>query len=138
MQSPRREKCQPAPTKLTLARHVASALVDRARYFPPRLLGAAAGLEGAPIAIALAGDVKHRGAIVHQRSGRGEDLAAGTAVDVTCVVIGEVLAREGPVCASRLVEHCNVRFDPMLVEQPAEHLGRAIAAVAEEPAGIRS
>src|SRR5262245_4754977 len=90
----------------------------------------------ASIAIALAGDVKHRGTVVYQRSSRGEGHAAGTAVDVTCMVLGEVLAREGPVCASRLVEHYNVRFDPMLVEQPAEHLGRAIAAVTEEPARI--
>ena len=88
------------------------------------------------IAIALAGDVKHRGAIVHQCSGRGEDLAVGTTVDVTCMVIGEVVAREGPIRAGRLVEHCNVRLNPTLVDQPAEHLGRAIPAVAEEPARI--
>jgi hypothetical protein len=29
------------------------------------------------------------------------------------LVIGEVLAREGPVCASRLVEDCNVWLDPV-------------------------
>jgi hypothetical protein len=93
-------------------------------------------LEGALIAIALAGDVKHRGTVVHQRSGRCEDLAAGTAIDVTCVITGEVLARQGPVYAGRLVEHCNVWLDPVLIEQPAEHLGRAIPAVAEESARI--
>jgi hypothetical protein len=30
-----------------------------------------------------------------------------------------------------------VRLDPILLEQPAEHLGRAIGAVAEKPVGIR-
>jgi hypothetical protein len=107
-----------------------------AQYFPRCLLGTAPGLEGALIAIALAGDVKHRGTVVHQRSGRSEDLAAGTAIEVTCVVIGEVLARQGPDCVGPLVEHFNVWLDPVLTEQPAEHLGRATPAVAEEPARI--
>jgi hypothetical protein len=98
--------------------------------------GATPGLQRASITIAHAGDVKHRGTIVHQRAGRGEDLAVGTAVDVTCVVIGEVVAREDPVCAGRLVEHCNVWLDAVLIDQPAEHLGRAIATVTEKPARI--
>lgn len=76
------------------------------------------------------------GTIVHQRSGRGEDLASGTVVDVAGVIISEVLAREDPICARRLVEHRNVRLDPVLVNQPAKHLGRAIAAVADESARI--
>ena len=52
------------------------------------------------------------------------------------MVIGEVVAREDPVCAGRLIEDCNVRLDAVLIDQPGEHLGRAIAAVTEEPAWI--
>ena len=124
------------PRPCDLACHIASPLIDRARHLPRCLLGAASGFEGASIAIALAGDVKHRCAIVHQRSSRCEDLAAGTAADVTCVVIDEVLARECPVRAGRLVEHRNVWLDPVLVRQSAEHFGRAIPAVAEGPSRI--
>src|SRR5215468_2730984 len=126
----------PFPRSRDLASHVASAFVDRARYSPRCLLGATARLQCASIAIALAGQVKHGSTIVHQCSGRGEYLAAGTAVHVTYVVIGEVLAREDPVRAGRLIEDGNVRLDAVLVNQPAEHLGRTIAAVAEEPAWI--
>jgi hypothetical protein len=95
------------------------------------LLRATPGLEGAPTAIAPAGDVRHRGPIVHQRAGRGDDLAAGTVVDVTCMAIGEVVAREGRVGAGRLAEHCNVRLYPLLVDQLAERFGRAVTAIAE-------
>ena len=35
-------------------------------------------------------------------------------------VVGLIGSSRPPECASRLVEHCNVRFDPMLVEQPTE------------------
>jgi hypothetical protein len=45
------------------------------------------------------------------------------------LVIGEVLAREDPVGAGRLVEDGHVRLDPVLIEQPPEHLSRAIGAV---------
>ena len=50
--------------------------------------------------------------------------------------IGELLTREGAVVAGRLVEHAHVRRDAMLINQPAEHLGGAVGAVAENAAGI--
>ncbi len=84
----------------------------------------------------LAGEVKHGGAIIHQRSSRGKNFTAGTTVEVPGMVIGEVIAREDPVCAGGLVEDCNVRLDAVLIDQPGKHLGRAVAAVTEEPVRI--
>ena len=52
------------------------------------------------------------------------------------MVIGEVVARECAVLARRFVEHSHMRFDALLINQPAEHLGRAIGAVAHKPGGI--
>lgn len=53
----------------------------------------------------------------------------GATIDVPDVIIGEVVAREDPVCTGRLVEDWNVRFDAVLIDEPGKHLGRAIAAV---------
>jgi hypothetical protein len=64
-------------------------------------------------------------------------LPPGAAIDVPGMVVGEGLAREGPVGAGRLVEDGHVRLDPVLVDQPAEHLSGAIGAVAEKPAWIK-
>src|SRR4029450_1113994 len=73
---------------------------------------------------------------VPQRAGRGERLAAGAGVDIALMVISELLAREGAVVAGGLIEHGHMRRDAMLISQPAEHLGRAVGAVAEKAAGI--
>ena len=69
------------------------------------------------------GQVKHFGTIIHQRSGRGKNFAIGATIDVSGMVIGEVVAREDPDCAGRLVEHCNVGLYAVLIEPSGEHLG---------------
>ena len=74
--------------------------------------------------------------LVHQRASRGERLAARAGVDIALMVISERLAREGAVVVGRLVEHAHMRRDAMLINQPAEHLGRAVSAVADKAAGI--
>lgn len=56
------------------------------------------------------------GAIIHPRFGRCKNFAAGATIEVPGMVIGEVVAREYPVCAGRLVEHCNVRLDTVLID----------------------
>src|SRR5690348_11821173 len=80
-----------------LAGHVASALIDRARHPPRRLRGATPGLQCAAITIALTGEVKYGGPIIHQRSGRSKNFATGATIDVPGMVVGEVVAREDPV-----------------------------------------
>jgi len=54
---------------------------------------------------------------------------------ITGMVVGEVVARESAI---RFVEHRHMRFDAMLMDQPAEHLGRAIGTVAHEPGRIET
>jgi hypothetical protein len=54
------------------------------------------------------------------------------------MIVGEIVAREGPVLTCRLVEHGHMRLDPVLIDQPAEHLGRAIGAIAHEPSGVET
>src|SRR5215510_10834176 len=71
-------------------------------------------------------------AVVHQRTGRGQWLTTRAEVNIALMVVSEVLTREGAVRASRLVEHSDVRLNPMLVDKPAEHLGRAIGAIAKQ------
>ena len=66
---------------------------------------------------------------------RVRTLAAGAAVDVARVVVGEVAAGEGPVLARGLVDHRDVRLDALLVHQPVQHLGRAVGRVGGEPFG---
>ena len=48
------------------------------------------------------------------------------------MIVGEVVAGEGAVLACRFVEHRDMRLDAVLIDQPAEHLGRAISTVAHE------
>jgi signal transduction histidine kinase len=67
-----------------------------------------------------------RRAIIHQRPFARQHLACRAEVHVAFTVIGEVLAFEGSVATCRLVEHRDVRLDPALMNEPAEHLGRSI------------
>jgi hypothetical protein len=121
-----------------LARHVAGAFVDRARHLPSRRVRAAPGFESASRAFVLKCAVQHRRSVIHARPGRGQRRTAGTVVDVVLVIVGEVVAREGAVLARRFVEHGYMRLNAVLVDQPAEHLGRAVGAIAHEPGGIEA
>jgi hypothetical protein len=47
-------------------------------------------------------------------------------VDVAILVVVEVSAGEGPVLAPGLVEHRDMRFASLFIDQPGEHLGRAV------------
>ena len=49
------------------------------------------------------------------------------------MVVGEVGSLEGAVAALGLVEDRDVRLDPALMNQPGEHLGRAVGAVGGQP-----
>src|ERR1044072_5189880 len=53
------------------------------------------------------------------------------------MVVSEILARESAIHSSRLVEHGDVRVNPVLVDKPAEHLGRAIAAIAKQATWVQ-
>ena len=48
------------------------------------------------------------------------------------MVVGEVLAREGAIPALGFVEDRDMRFDPLLMDQPIQHLGRAVCSVADQ------
>ena len=66
-----------------------------------------------------------------------EDLSGGAAIGIAGVVVDEILTRESAVNALRFVEHRDVRFDPAVMDQPVQHLGRAIGAVPNQPSGIQ-
>src|ERR1044071_5481912 len=51
------------------------------------------------------------------------------------MVVSEVLARESAIRSS--VEHGDVRLNAVLVDKPAEHLGRAIAAIAKQATWVQ-
>src|SRR5438046_2068192 len=52
-----------------------------------------------------------------------EFLPGRADIAVALGVIGKVLAREGAVGMLGFVEHWDVRLDPLLIDQPVQHLG---------------
>src|SRR5204862_874599 len=65
-----------------------------------------------------------------------EFLPGRADIAVALVVIGKVLAREGAVGMLGFVEHGDVRLDPLLIDQPVQHLGRSLGGVADEALGV--
>src|SRR5712692_4591094 len=113
--------------------------MDRAQKLAGPGVGAAPGLDWADVAVKLARPVAEQ--VVFRHTGPRprepstivpQGLAGRAAVGVVLVVVGEVLAREGAVGALRLVEHLDVRLDGALVDQPVQHLGRAVAGVSNQ------
>ena len=100
-------------------RHVAGLLIDAARDLSRRLLRTASHLEGARIAVGLAGSVVKQ-VIVHDLAGRSQSVERRADVDVALLVEGEVLAREGAVLALGFVDDGNVRSDLLVVDEPVE------------------
>ena len=67
-----------------------------------------------------------------------ERLTCRADVDVGVAVVGEVGALEGPVAAARLVEDGDVRLDPALLDEPAQHRRGAVGAVGDQPLGVEA
>jgi hypothetical protein len=63
-------------------------------------------------------------------------LPPETDINVALVVVGEAVPGEGPVGTLGFVEHRNVRFDALFVDQPVEHLSRTIAVSAARRSGV--
>ena len=61
-----------------------------------------------------------------------ELFAAGADIKVAFWIEGEVAAGEGSVRALCLVDQVHVRFDPALVHQSPDHLGRAVAPIRDQ------
>ena len=126
-----------------IAGHVAGALVDRAQDLAGWRVRAAVRLEGAGVAVELAGAIAHQAVLVDERARHPIDLLALTqllatraGVEVSSVVVGEVGPLEGAVAALGLVEDRDVRLDPTLMHEPREHLGRTIRTVGGQPLRI--
>src|SRR5215470_18354729 len=66
-----------------------------------------------------------------------EDLSGWAAIGVTGVVVDEIGSFKAAVAALGFVEHCDIRFDPLIMDEPVQHLSRAIGAVADEAFGIQ-
>src|SRR5437763_8849278 len=113
-----------------VARHIASALMDGARDLAGGCLRTALRFQGTRLAIQLAGAIAHHAVLIDKRARHSIDFLAlpeflpGRAdIAVALVVIGKVLAREGAVGMLGFVEHGDVRLDPLLIDQPVQHLG---------------
>ena len=93
--------------------------MNAARDLAGRFFGTASHFERARVAIKFAGPIQPL-IIIHDLAGRGEGFECWTDVDVTRLVEGEVLAREGTVVTLGLVDDRNVRCDLLLIDQPVE------------------
>ena len=116
-----------------VAGDVPGVFVDGTRHLPSRPVGAAVGLQRAGVAIDLGGAIPI--GVIRRRIGMiGAEgspillqfLAARTAIKVGGGIIGKVGSGEGPVRPARLVDDRDVGSDPLIVDQPFQHLGRAI------------
>src|SRR4029453_16694800 len=94
--------------------HVARTFVDRARDLAGRGVGAAARLQQTAVAIVFAGAIEQCRAV--QGALAGEHLAAGAEVDIALMVVGEVVAREGPIGSERICRTRTQGFDAVLVD----------------------
>src|SRR5262249_49874733 len=121
-----------------LARHVASAFIDRPRHPPRRRFGTTSALESACLAVVLARTIEDGCSVVHRRAGRGERLAARAGVDIALMVISELLAREGAVVADRLIEHAHMSRRPRRRARPDTLGPRGLRLAVEEPSRPRS
>src|SRR5258706_16215424 len=99
-------------------------------------------LQRTTLAIQLAGAIAHHPVLIDERAWHSIDFLAlpeflpGRAdVAVAFVVVGEVVAREGAVAALGVVEHRNVRCDPLFMYQPSKVLGRTVCGVGRQPLG---
>ncbi|MNE50175.1 hypothetical protein D3C80_1447370 [compost metagenome] len=63
-------------------------------------------------------------------------VATRTAIEVGGGIIGEVGPGEGPVRPARLVDDRDVRRDPSIIDQPFQHLCRAIGGVGGEATAL--
>src|SRR5579885_1055873 len=106
-------------------------LVDRARYFSSRCVRATSWSQGTSIAVSLACSIEQGIAVVHARACRCQRLSARAGINVLGRIKAEVVAGEGAILARRFVEHGHMRLDPLLIDQPVQHLGRAIGTVTE-------
>src|SRR5437016_11597417 len=122
-----------------------SRAISRAPSWMERKILRAGGIRTAPrlqrtaLAIQLAGAVAHHAVLVDERARHSIDFLAlpeflpGRAdIAVALVVIGKVVAREGAVGALGFVEHRDVRLDPVLMNQPVQHLRRAVGGIADQ------
>ena len=96
-------------------------------------------LQRTALAIQLDGAIAHHAVLIDERARHSIDFLAlpellpGRAdIAVALAVICKVVAREGAVAALGFVEHRNVWLDPLLLNQPVEHLSRAVGGVADQ------
>ncbi len=102
---------------------------------PPCRAGGAAGLERAACTVTLLGDVFDGVSDVNAPGGL-QLLAAGTDREIALPVVGEIGAGEPAVCCDlALIPERDVRLD-MAIDQPAEHLARAIGDIASDMLGL--
>jgi hypothetical protein len=99
----------------------------------------ALGLERAGLAVALSGAIADRAVLCDALARHGESaarfsqlLTPGTDIEVAFSIECEVAAGESSVRALGLVDQVHVRFDPALIHQPPDHIGRAVAPIRDQ------
>src|SRR6516162_8691848 len=63
-------------------------------------------------------------------------LVPWATVLISMLIPSEVTAREGSVLAFRLVPYWDVRFDLLIVDQPAEHRSGAVGSIGDQARGF--
>src|SRR5512137_2374530 len=100
--------------------NVAGFLVDIAWHLTLWRLRTTLGFERAWSTIVRAGHIEQRRAAIDQPATGLQGFAGGTSIGVALFVIREVLSRERPIFALRLVDDRDMRCDSLLVDEPFE------------------
>src|SRR5712672_3960990 len=100
-------------------------------------------LQRATLAIQLAGAVAPHAVLIDERARHSIDflplsefLPGRADIAVALVVVGKVVAREGAVAALGFVETRDVLLDPAIMDEPVQHLGRAVGGIADQTLGV--
>ena len=116
--------------------------MDGPGYLPCWRVGCATLPQVAARVVLLAGAIADEAVLADIAAGLREVAIAGTQavagradIAIVAQIIAEVCPLEGAVAADRLVEYGDVRLDIALVDEPRQHLGRAIPCVRCQPFG---
>jgi hypothetical protein len=114
--------------------------MDRTQDFSTRFSRGAAELQRAGIAVLLARAVSHHAIRIDAAAlgAKGPPILAQpfpgwATVGVLAQIVGKILAAEGPVAPTRLVDDRYAGLNLLLLHQPCKRLGRSVAGVGNKP-----
>ena len=94
---------------------------------------AASGFKWTWSAVGPVAQIQKRRTVIHERAGRRQGLASWAGIGIRVCRIAKIAAREGTIFPVRLVDDGDMWRDPLLLDQPVQHGGRAIGGISGEP-----